>query len=876
MKAKFKNRHNRLAIFAFIVFLFSMFKVWVAFSMSNFLVPESVSVLSKSETLDEGSVSISGNKVLSEDVKFHKVGDYITYSVKIKNEKNENYTLKSISDDNKNEYISYYYDSYKDIKLNSGESFDFVFTQEYTQEVEDMQKRDQNFSVNFYMVLKPEKKGDNNDDDDTEEKVSFIKNPSTGDHMGFYIALAVISLVLSILIFRRTGIRKVKKVGILLFALFVALYFAFLPQMAKGLEGQTFKLVHENSAQLKDKLLVFYDVDGTVNNKIVPYDTKVSIDDPYKEGYTFKGWRTDEGALFDIDTTPIKDDINLTAIFEADVYSIDYDLDGGQADNPTEYTIEDEVHINDPTRTGYDFTGWKGTDLSDLTKNLVIPKGSMGDRDYKAYWEASDYTVVFDSNTGTGSMDSITLTYDSSSYLPANKFTKSDSKFFEWNTKADGSGTSYKDEAYVKNLTDKSEITLYAQWTSPSDWAMFKDGRFVNQTMKQLAGTSGASYQTQDNHIVSIERSLEPPPSGATVTSVKSIHSPSELDMWYDSGTIYYYSPARYIYLNSDSQNIFGYFDALASIDYNGFRTDEVKNMSGMFSQTRSLKNVDLRSFNTSKVTNMADMFNQCNGAEIVDVSNFDTRKVTDMNHMFTGCTSITSLDLSGFITSNVRDMSKMFDYLPLVENIEVNHFDTSKVMDMSGMFRDCPKLRALDLSSFDTRNVTNMEGMFGCSYPLRVEYSGITSIVIGPKFETGKVTSMKQMFYNCQNLKSFSLRNAINDDTILFGFDTHNVTNMEGMFSDCIALKSIDLSSFDTRNVTNMVKMFKNTASLTTIYASDKFGTGSVTSGADTFKDDINLVGGSGTTYNSGRRNYVYARIDGGETSPGYFTRKT
>ena len=142
---------------AFVVFLFSLLKIWAAFSMSNLLTLENISVLDKSETVDEGSVSITGNKISENSVKFHKIGDHITYSVKIKNDKNENYILKSISDDNKNEYISYSYGDYKDVKLKSGESFDFVFTETYLTGVEDIQKRDQNFSVNFYLVLEREK-----------------------------------------------------------------------------------------------------------------------------------------------------------------------------------------------------------------------------------------------------------------------------------------------------------------------------------------------------------------------------------------------------------------------------------------------------------------------------------------------------------------------------------------------------------------------------------------------------------------------------------------------------------------------------------------------------------------------------------------------
>ena len=40
-------------------------------------------------------------------------------------------------------------------------------------------------------------------------------------------------------------------------------------------------------------------------------------------------------------------------------------------------------------------------------------------------------------------------------------------------------------------------------------------------------------------------------------------------------------------------------------------------------------------------------------------------------------------------------------------------------------------------------------------------------------------------------------------------------------------------------------------------------------------FKEVTNLVGGNGTVYNSSHVDKTYARLDGGTSSPGYFTLK-
>ena len=84
-----------------------------------------------------------------------------------------------------------------------------------------------------------------------------------------------------------------------------------------------------------------------------------------------------------------------------------------------------------------------------------------------------------------------------------------------------------------------------------------------------------------------------------------------------------------------------------------------------------------------------------------------------------------------------------------------------------------------------------------------------------------------------------------------------------------------LDLSNFDTSKVTNMGYMFSGSNNLKTIYISDKFNIDSVTSSNRMFYYCTNLVGGSGTKYNSSYAYKTYAHIDGGTSNPGYFTAK-
>ena len=93
----------------------------------------------------------------------------------------------------------------------------------------------------------------------------------------------------------------------------------------------------------------------------------------------------------------------MTANFEPITYTITYTLNGGTATNPANYTVEtDTFTLVNPTRTGYTFKGWSGTQLTgDENKAVSIAKGSTGNREYTANWNVNDYVLTFDLNGGT-------------------------------------------------------------------------------------------------------------------------------------------------------------------------------------------------------------------------------------------------------------------------------------------------------------------------------------------------------------------------------------------------------------------------------------------------------------------------------------------
>ncbi len=117
-----------------------------------------------------------------------------------------------------------------------------------------------------------------------------------------------------------------------------------------------------------------------------------------------------------------------------------------------------------PTRTGYTFLGWSKS--SSTSSASYQPGGSITPSDHTtlyAVWKANTYTVSYNANGGSGAPSSQTKTYGKNLTLTSSKPTKSGYAFKNWNTKADGSGTSYAPGA---TYSSNAAVTLYAQWSA--------------------------------------------------------------------------------------------------------------------------------------------------------------------------------------------------------------------------------------------------------------------------------------------------------------------------------------------------------------------------------------------------------------------------
>ena len=101
------------------------------------------------------------------------------------------------------------------------------------------------------------------------------------------------------------------------------------------------------------------------------------------------------------------------------------------------------------------------------------------------------YEVTFNANGGTGTMSNQTITNNVPTQLNTNSFTKSDYSFVGWNTKADGTGTSYSDKEKVTNL---GSVTLYAQWHKTNEVKYAVQIYGINQDEDLNGNTLGLTF----------------------------------------------------------------------------------------------------------------------------------------------------------------------------------------------------------------------------------------------------------------------------------------------------------------------------------------------------------------------------------------------
>lgn len=237
------------------------------------------------------------------------------------------------------------------------------------------------------------------------------------------------------------------------------------------------------------------DVKNMPGNQTKIYDQNLTLQSnvPTRIGYTFVKWTTNKdgtgtayqpGSQYSYNRDSDGGTVTLYAVWTPWKYTVRYDKNvpansSSQtvSNMPADQTKTEEVALtlssNKPSRNGYIFNGWqtqingKAVDYQPGATLSYDPdvKGSV--ITLKAKWTAWKHTVHYNANGGD--QNSVptdqTKTFDQAMILSDKKPTRHGYNFVRWNTKADGTGTSYEVKGNYNHDQNGGTVTLYAIWT---------------------------------------------------------------------------------------------------------------------------------------------------------------------------------------------------------------------------------------------------------------------------------------------------------------------------------------------------------------------------------------------------------------------------
>ena len=215
----------------------------------------------------------------------------------------------------------------------------------------------------------------------------------------------------------------------------------------------------------------------------------ISSTKPSRNGYIFNGWNTQKdgkgtayasGAAYKHDQNG--GTVTLYAQWTPWKHTVTYDknVDPSSSSqtvtnmpgNQTK-TFDEKLMISStkPSRNGYIFNGWntqkdgKGTAYASGAEYKHDQNGNTVT--LYAQWTAWKHTVHYNANGGD--QNSVptdqTKTFDQAMILSDKKPTRHGYNFVRWNTKADGTGTSYEVKGNYNHDQNGGTVTLYAIWT---------------------------------------------------------------------------------------------------------------------------------------------------------------------------------------------------------------------------------------------------------------------------------------------------------------------------------------------------------------------------------------------------------------------------
>lgn len=238
-----------------------------------------------------------------------------------------------------------------------------------------------------------------------------------------------------------------------------------------------------------------------------------------RTGYSFVGWVpvSSNGSWTGTKTYPagfsfegMHGDVTLMAKWESATYDLTLDLDETESISGAtqyKYAYSSSLEINNPTKTGYTFTGWKVTAAPDAattwvvgetftddieTGKVSIPSSRMGNVTLKPMWSKVTYTVSFNANGGNG-VPSYNFTIEDTFILPT--AVKLGYTFTGWSV-VNGTNEGNWVDSYAAS---QSVSGMYGNVQLIANWTKAEYKVTLNADGGTLTGTSVLGYNIEAN-----------------------------------------------------------------------------------------------------------------------------------------------------------------------------------------------------------------------------------------------------------------------------------------------------------------------------------------------------------------------------------------
>ena len=216
-----------------------------------------------------------------------------------------------------------------------------------------------------------------------------------------------------------------------------------------------------------EEYTVTYNLNGGTNHADNPksytkFDATITLKDPTRKGYTFKGWYSDSKLTKKVTKIASGSTGNKTLYAKwAKTYTITYKLNGGtnNKSNPKSYTkIDATITLKNPTRKGYTFKGWY-SDSKFKKKVTKIAKGSTGNKTLYAKWAKNTYKITYKLNKGKNSAKNPKTYTVTTKTITLKNPTRKGYTFIGWYVDA-----KYKTKVTKITKGSTGNKTLYAKW----------------------------------------------------------------------------------------------------------------------------------------------------------------------------------------------------------------------------------------------------------------------------------------------------------------------------------------------------------------------------------------------------------------------------